>query len=145
MAAKKAKKAAKAEAPQHVGPRLVEPANGDSAAVQKKPRAGAYWHPMKDARKELGKDAAQDEVAARATELLKSKGGNYIYSVDNVAKFENPNKKPATATGKKRGRPRKFTEASDSGSYTVSQIQAVKKLLQDLGPEKAKALVNLLA
>lgn len=144
MVAKKAKKTATA------GPRLVDDtSNGEAAPQGKRPRAGAYWHPMANARNELGTDATQGQVAAKATELLKGKGGDYVYTVEDVAKFEDPNKKaakkPASSTGKKRGRPRKVAETSDSGSYTFTEIQAVKKLLQDLGSEKAKALINLLA
>lgn len=130
-------------------PRLIEPSNGESAPQGKKPRAGAFWHPMANARKELGTDATQGQVAAKATELLKSKGGDYVYTVEDIAKFEDPSKKaakkPASSTGKKRGRPRTMAQPSDSASFTVAQIQAVKALLQELGPEKAKALVNLLA
>jgi len=141
--AKKAKKAAPEAS------RSIEPSNGEAAPQGKKPRAGAFWHPMANARKELGKEANQGQVAARATELLKSKGGEYVYTVEDVAKFEDPAKKtakkPASSTGRRRGRPRKNADPSDSSSFTLAQIQAVKTLLQELGPEKAKALVNLLA
>jgi len=142
MVAKKAKKTATA------GPRLVDDtSNGEAAPQGKRPRAGAYWHPMANARNELGTDATQGQVAAKATELLKSKGGDYLYTVEDIAKFEDPTKKAANkpATGKRRGRPRKVAETSGGGSYTFTEIQAVKKLLQDLGSEKAKALINLLA